>query len=327
LAYASRRSVAHSPVGTSFTASERLLAVKRVMTMRDCSILLAAVLLLGGGPAAACTGDCDGDGEVAINEAVRGVNIALGNAPVGDCAQFDANGDGSVAVNELIAAVAAVLDGCPDATPGPTPSVTPGTDGAATLVIERGAGNEFVTGHAYAFELADIRTGNLLVAFYQGLLNPDHRAELAELSLRQTLLDGNGDIVRDGSGRRRIVRIQFRHFPLRTGTFRCGEAPIPEIPGSLLGFDASASLRDDALSMETSLDDYFGYPQPIAEIDCTVTITSLDGGVMVGTYETHMLSSSTDDLAYATGRFALPQPTCTFEEASVSQQTCYPWAF
>ena len=58
-------------------------------------------------PAAACTGDFDGDGEVAINEAVRGVNIALGNAPVGDCAQFDANGDGSVAVNELIAAVEA----------------------------------------------------------------------------------------------------------------------------------------------------------------------------------------------------------------------------
>src|SRR5512143_3466269 len=139
-------------------------------------ILLAAALLIGAGPAGACTGDCDCDGLVAINEAVRGVNIALGNTPVADCTRFDANGDGSVAVNELIAAVANVLDGCSDATPGPTPTVTPGTAGAATLVIERGAGNEFVTGRAYAFDLADIRPGNLLVALYQGTLDTDHRA-------------------------------------------------------------------------------------------------------------------------------------------------------
>lgn len=296
------------------------------MTRHYRRILLAAVLSIGARSAGACTGDCDGDGQVAVNEAVRGVNIALGNAPVDDCTQFDANGDGTVAVNELIAAVANVLGGCTDVTPGPTPSATPGTDGAATLVIERGAGNEFVTGRAYAFDLADIRAGNLQVALYQGTLDNDHRAELADLVLRQTLLDANGDIVRDGSGRRTIVRIQFRHVPLRTGTFHCGEG-LPELPGSLLTFDASATLRDDALFMETTLDDYFGYPQPISEIDCTLTITSLDGGIIAATYESHMLSAETDDLAHATGRLRLPQPTCTANEVSASPQACYPWAF
>jgi hypothetical protein len=296
------------------------------MTMLRRGVLLAASLLIGAGPAVACTGDCDGDGQVAINEAVRGVNIALGNAPVGDCAQFDANGDGAVAVNELIAAVANVLGGCSAVTPGPTPTTTPATDGAATLVIEQGAGNAFVTGHRYSFTLADIRDGNRLIAFYQGTLDSDHPTLLGDLQLRQTILDANGNVILDEAGRRTIIRIVFHHVPLRVGTFRCGEGTA-ELPGTLLTFSASATLRDDALAMETTLDEYFGYPQPSPGIDCRLTITSLDGGVMVGTYESHMLSAEADDLAHATGSIALPQPTCTFEQASASPQTCYPWAF
>ncbi len=296
------------------------------MVVRRCGIVFVSLLLLGAGPTAACTGDCDGDGQVAVNEAVRGVNIALGNAPVGDCAQFDANGDGAVAVNELIAAVAGVLEGCSVATPLPTASTTPGAGDAATLVIERGAGNEFVTGRAYEFALADIRAGNRIIALYLGTLNANQPAELAELALRQTVLDANGNIVLDALNRRTIVRIRFTHVPLRTGTFHCGES-LPEVPGALLGFDASAGLNDDALSTEITIDNYFGYPRPRPDIDCTLTITSLDGGVIVGTYESHMLSSQADDLAYATGRFSLPQPTCTDNEAAASPQTCYPWAF
>jgi len=79
--------------------------------------------------------------------------------------------------------------------------------------------------------------------------------------------------------------------------------------------------------METTLDAYFGYPRPISEIDCTLTITSLDGGVIVGMYESHMLSASTEDLACTTGTLSLPPPTCTPEQASSSEATCYPWAF
>lgn len=60
-----------------------------------------------------CAGDCDGNGQVSINELIRGVNIALGSAALDDCAVFDVDGNGQVAVNELIAAVNAALAGCP----------------------------------------------------------------------------------------------------------------------------------------------------------------------------------------------------------------------
>ncbi|MEO8602384.1 MAG: hypothetical protein ABI629_07405 [bacterium] len=65
----------------------------------------------GGTPP--CTGDCNGDKSVAINELITGVNIALGSQPVSACPSFDSNGDGSVAINELISAVNNALNGCP----------------------------------------------------------------------------------------------------------------------------------------------------------------------------------------------------------------------
>ena len=60
----------------------------------------------------ACVGDCDGNGEVAINELITGVNIALGSASLDTCPSFDANGSGEVEINELIAAVNNALNGC-----------------------------------------------------------------------------------------------------------------------------------------------------------------------------------------------------------------------
>jgi cysteine-rich repeat protein len=59
-----------------------------------------------------CAGDCDGSGSVAINELVRCVSIALGNADVSTCDACDVNGDGEVKVNELVAAVNAALTQC-----------------------------------------------------------------------------------------------------------------------------------------------------------------------------------------------------------------------
>lgn len=65
------------------------------------------------GGATPCVGDCDGNGTVAINELIRGVNIALGNADVSTCLAMDANGNGTVAINELIQGVNNALNGCP----------------------------------------------------------------------------------------------------------------------------------------------------------------------------------------------------------------------
>jgi hypothetical protein len=60
-----------------------------------------------GGPV--LVGDCNRDGQVAIDELVRGVNIALGNAPVSECPPFDRVADGQVMVSELVRGVGNAL--------------------------------------------------------------------------------------------------------------------------------------------------------------------------------------------------------------------------
>jgi len=77
-------------------------------------------------PAAfACTGDCNGDGEVSIDEIVLAVNVGLGLASPDVCRAADENGDGAVSIDELVRAVNAGLSGCATATPGPAPTPTP----------------------------------------------------------------------------------------------------------------------------------------------------------------------------------------------------------
>ena len=63
-------------------------------------------------PSGGCVGDCNGDSEVAINELIVGVNIALGSAQLTQCPSFDRSGDGEVAINELIQGVNAALGSC-----------------------------------------------------------------------------------------------------------------------------------------------------------------------------------------------------------------------
>jgi hypothetical protein len=76
---------------------------------------LTVVMLLSGRGIAlgACAGDCAGNGTVAVNELILGVNIALGNASTDQCPAFDTGGDHQVTVSELVAAVSNALNGCP----------------------------------------------------------------------------------------------------------------------------------------------------------------------------------------------------------------------
>ena len=74
--------------------------------------VVAGSLFAATAASAQCVGDCSGDGTVAINELITGVNIALGSAALDTCPAFDADADGGVAINELIAAVGALLNGC-----------------------------------------------------------------------------------------------------------------------------------------------------------------------------------------------------------------------
>jgi hypothetical protein len=63
-------------------------------------------------PRPVCPGDCDGDGEVTVDELILGVAIGIGIEPLESCPAFDVDGDGEVTIDELLQAVSAVLGGC-----------------------------------------------------------------------------------------------------------------------------------------------------------------------------------------------------------------------
>lgn len=89
-------------------------------------IAILALWLLSLGIAesarATCPGDCNGNGEVTVDELVVAVNVALGDADLASCSAADRGGDGSVSIDDLVVAVATALQGCPAvASPTPTP--------------------------------------------------------------------------------------------------------------------------------------------------------------------------------------------------------------
>lgn len=68
----------------------------------------------------ACTGDCNTDGHVTVDEILTMVNVVLGNTPVCACDAGDANHDGEITVDEILAAVNNALNGCQTSAPPPT---------------------------------------------------------------------------------------------------------------------------------------------------------------------------------------------------------------
>ncbi len=105
--------------------------------MRFADLTVATIMLAmsDAAPAATCGGDCNADGQVAVNELVRAVSIALGSAPAGDCTAVDSNADGTVTVAELIGAVNSLLNGCGATSVTPTPTPTSRPDTTATPFI------------------------------------------------------------------------------------------------------------------------------------------------------------------------------------------------
>ncbi len=83
--------------------------------MRPLILLTLVLTLVNGSPAGAqCTGDCDGDGMVTIAELMRGVALALGQTPAGDCAAYTPCAAAPVCIDGLLAAVGhALAGGCP----------------------------------------------------------------------------------------------------------------------------------------------------------------------------------------------------------------------
>jgi len=59
-----------------------------------------------------CPGDCDGDGEVTVDEILRQVSIALGESPASLCFAGDMSCDSDLTVDEILTAVGGALAGC-----------------------------------------------------------------------------------------------------------------------------------------------------------------------------------------------------------------------
>lgn len=60
-----------------------------------------------------CPGDCNGDGEVFVDEITMAVRIMAGETPLSECTAADADGDGEVFVTDVTRAVASLGLGCP----------------------------------------------------------------------------------------------------------------------------------------------------------------------------------------------------------------------
>lgn len=64
-------------------------------------------------PRPGCTGDCNDDGQVRVDELVALVNVALELQGLAVCPAGDGNGDGRVTIDEVLLAVNHALGGCP----------------------------------------------------------------------------------------------------------------------------------------------------------------------------------------------------------------------
>jgi hypothetical protein len=81
-------------------------------------MLIATSVLILGGPGAgraqiSCTGDCNSNGTVAIEEIVSGVAIALQRRPISACFAMDGDFSQDVSISELTSAIGSALNGCP----------------------------------------------------------------------------------------------------------------------------------------------------------------------------------------------------------------------
>ncbi len=101
-------------------------ALRSYVRRRSCQVVVCvmfAVMSMMIRPATAQTSpacgaaDCDGSGQVTVDEVLRLVNLALGALPISNCPCADSDGNAAVTVDELVAAVDDALNGCPEVAP------------------------------------------------------------------------------------------------------------------------------------------------------------------------------------------------------------------
>src|SRR5262245_23889326 len=89
------------------------LATRRVFVIAAAVLLTAGLSQRASALVDPCGGDCNLDGEVAINELVLGVNIELGATELAKCEAMDIDHSVEVEINELVTGVNHALTGCP----------------------------------------------------------------------------------------------------------------------------------------------------------------------------------------------------------------------
>jgi hypothetical protein len=239
-----------------------------------------------------CTGDCDGNGVVAVNEIVAAVNIALGLAAPEMCAAVDVDTDGRVTVNEIVVAVGRALGSC---APPPTPVAASGEVGIqifqsedSTLYYVIGvnvaSGSSGIGAQITSLAISDAETqafteplrlpDTVLTAFAGsgGSLPPLARlrrtAIIGELSSNRIVLDGdarNGEFDPTGRGVLTLpggattVSATGGGEPLVAAN-RSGGAGVTAVPGAV---ETSLRRRIGATTVRVSA---FVFPEPPAEI-------------------------------------------------------------
>ena len=96
-----------SPTGPAPTATAT--ATASVAATSAATATASATVTVG----ISCPGDCNGSGEVTIDELILLVNIALDALPVSSCRAGDLDNNDAIAINELVTAVNSALGGCP----------------------------------------------------------------------------------------------------------------------------------------------------------------------------------------------------------------------
>jgi len=83
-----------------------------VLRVRGAGTFQVVATIYAGEGASPCTGDCDGDGRVTVDEVQLAIDLANGPT-VGACPGLDVDQSGSISMTECATAVANVLQGCP----------------------------------------------------------------------------------------------------------------------------------------------------------------------------------------------------------------------
>ncbi len=238
----------------------------------------------------ACVGDCGNDGEVTVDELIRGVNIALGSLALDQCPNFDSSGDGEVTVDEIVQAVNAALAGCVTSTPTPTTAVATPTPTNTLGPLSPGravAGRAALIGNGLgAFPpLVTAIIRGLQIGQTLGLNTSPSGYTTASVLAPATSCPLGGQVLSTCSGVGNVnINITFTGCTLATDngsvTFESGTIGLRGA-GACPNVVVAAPVLDEAIQVNATFRDSTGTPKLLinANVNGSVTTISVNPGV------------------------------------------------